>query len=80
MYRFEVMELYSLRSRQPSYGILASVLEKDTCTYVAYIPNISCDRDFVVELAHRCTESQLSPMHLLDIVLDAMICSQSSRQ
>ncbi len=41
MYRFEVMELYSLRSRQPSYGILASVLEKDTCTYVWLRHNIN---------------------------------------
>lgn len=72
MYRFEVMELYSMGSRQLSYGILASVLENDACTYVAYIPDISCNRAFVEELAHRCSEGQLSPMHLLDVVLDAL--------
>lgn len=72
MYRFEVMDLHSLGSRQPSYGILASVLENDTCTYIAYIPDISCDRSFVDELAHRCSEGQLSPLHLIDVVLDAL--------
>lgn len=72
MYRFEVMELYSMGSRQLSYGILASVLENDACTYVAYIPDISRDKVFVDELAHRCNEGQLSPMHLLDVVLDAL--------
>ena len=72
MYRFEVMELHSLGSRQLSYGILASVLENDTCTYIAYIPDISCDRSFVDALAHRCSEGQLSPLHLLDVVLDAL--------
>ena len=31
MYYFKVMELYSLGSHQPSYGILASVLESNAC-------------------------------------------------
>ena len=53
MYRFKVMELYSMGGRQLSYGILASVLEKDACTHVAYIPDISCNRTFVEDLAHR---------------------------
>lgn len=51
MCRFEVMELYSLGSRQLSYGVLASVLENGACTYLAYIPDISCNRAFVEELA-----------------------------
>lgn len=72
MYHFKVMELHSPDSRQPSYGILASVLENDACTYAAYIPDISRDKAFVDELAHRCNEGQLSPMHLLDVVLDAL--------
>ena len=59
--RFKVMELYGLGSRQLSYGFWASVLKNDTC-----------DRGFVDELARRCNEGQLSPMHLLDAVLDAL--------
>lgn len=72
MYHFKVIELHSLDSRQPSYGILASVLENDACTYAACVPDISGDKAFVDELAHRCNEGQLSPMHLLDVVLDAL--------
>ena|GEM_PF-5889042 len=72
MYHFKVIELHSLGSHQPSYGILASVLENDVCTYAACIPDISCDKAFVDELAHRCNAGQLSPMHLLDVVLDSL--------
>ena len=72
MYYFKVMELYSLGSHQPSYGILASVLESNACTYVACVPDISCDRCFVEELAHRCNEGQLSPMPLFVVVVDAV--------
>ena len=68
MYRFKVMELYSLGSCQLSYGILASVLENDVCTCAAYIPDIYCNRAFAEELALRCNEEQLNPMHLLDVV------------
>ena len=72
MCRFEVMELYSLGSRQLSYGVLASVLENGACTYLAYIPDISCHRAFAEALAHRSNEEPLSPRHLLAVVLDAL--------
>ena len=39
---------------------------------IAYIPNISCDRAFIGELAHWCNVGRISPMHLLDVVLDAL--------
>lgn len=46
--------------------------ENDACTYTACIPDISCNKDFVQALAQRCTRGQLSPKHLLDLVLDAL--------
>lgn len=55
-----------------SYGIMASTEENGTCTYTAYIPDISCNKDFVDTLAQRCARGQLSPVHLLDVVLDAL--------
>ena len=58
--------------RRMSYGIMASTEENGTCTYTAYIPDISCNKDFVDTLAQRCARGQLSPMHLLDVVLDAL--------
>ena len=51
MYYFKVMELYSLGSHQPSYGILASVLESNACTYVACVPDISCDTYLFMQAA-----------------------------
>ena len=67
-----MIELHSPFGCRLSYGILAQVLENDMCTYAACIPDISRDKAFVDELAHRCNEGQLSPMHLLDVVLDAI--------
>ena len=52
-------------------GVRQGVVEV-TNPYVACVPDISCDRCFVEELAHRCNEGQLSPMHLIDVVLDAL--------
>ena len=72
LYHFKVIELNSLGSRLPSYGIMASVLENGVCTYAVCIPDISRDKAFVDELAQRCNDGQLSPMHLLDVVLDAL--------
>ena len=42
------------------------------CTDVTLIPAVSCDRDFVDSLASVMTEGQLNPMHLFDVVLDAL--------
>ena len=63
--RFKVMELYGLGSRQLSYGFWASVLKNDTCTYATYIPDISCDRGFVDELARRCITILLCQLNRL---------------
>ena len=72
LYQFKVTQLYSPTFRRMSYGIMASTEENGTCTYTAYIPDISCNKDFVDTLAQRCARGQLSPMHLLDVVLDAL--------
>lgn len=72
LHRFQVIELYSPAFRQMSYGIMASTEEHGVCTYTACIPDISCNKDFVEGLAQRCTRGQLSPIHLLDVVLDAL--------
>ena len=72
LYHFKVTELYNPAFRQKTYGIAATTEENGICTYTAYIPDISCSRDFVEALAKRCTEGQLNPIHLLDVVLDAL--------
>ena len=72
MFRYKVIENYNFVSCQPSYGIQAEVVEGGICSCVETIPDISCDKDFVCLLAQRCDRGQLSPMHLLDVVLDAL--------
>ena len=47
MYQFKVTRLYSLTFRRMSYGIVASTEMNGTYTYTAYIPDISCNKDFV---------------------------------
>ena len=72
LYQFKVTRLYSLTFRRMSYGIVASTEMNGTYTYTAYIPDISCNKGFVEALAQQCTREQLSPIHLIDVVLDAL--------
>lgn len=51
-----------------AYGIRAL----DGAREAAFIPDVSCSRDFVCALAARCARLQLHPMQLLDVVLDAL--------
>ena len=39
---------------------------------VACIPAVSSDRQFVIDLIGQCARGQLSPVHLFDVVLDAL--------
>mgnify|MGYP000261821289 CR=1 FL=1 len=72
LYHYRVIEMRGLIFRKPSYGIRAEVQENGICTYATFLPDISCDKDFVEALAQRFITGQLSPMHLLDAVLDAL--------
>lgn len=72
MYHYKVIERYSLAFRKPSYGIRAEVEENGIRACVKQIPDISCDKDLVDKLALRCAAGQLSPIHLLDVVLDTL--------
>lgn len=55
-----------------SYGLCVYQILGYSAIQVGYLPDISCDRRFVYELAYRCTVNQLSPIHLFDVVLDAL--------
>ncbi len=61
MYHYRVIEMRGLIFRKPSYGIRAEVQENGICTYATFLPDISCDKDFVEALAatiyHRTTQS-----------------------
>lgn len=55
-----------------SYGIHAFVTTPSGCSDAGLIFDISCDFDFVALLADKCTQLQLDPVHLLDIVFDVL--------
>ena len=58
--------------RYRSFGIRA--FQKTECGWreVAFVSDVSTDRAAVEQLARRCTEGQLDPIHLLDVVEDAL--------
>ena len=55
-----------------SYGLRAFVLTAVSCSEVCFVSDVSCDPIFVSLLAEKCTRLQLDPMHLLDVILDAL--------
>ena len=50
-----------------SYGICVKDQTKKT---VAYVSDVSTDREWVCALVKRCNDGQLAPQHLIDVVLD----------
>ena len=55
-----------------SFGIQVSVVINHTEVKKWCISDISLDRDFVLTLAQQCTDGQLHPCHLVDVVNDAL--------
>ena len=72
MYFYKIVEMRDLFLERTSYGILAKRTEKGVTEDFALIPGISCDREFVQHLVELCERNQLSPIHLLDVVMDAL--------
>lgn len=72
IYLYKVVETHDLLLGRTSYGILSKRLEDGATRDVALIPGISYDKEFVLQLLERCKRNQLSPIHMLDIVMDAL--------
>ena len=72
MYLFEIVEMQDLSLKRMSYGILVKNLDGGMIIEAAYIPGISCDKAFVMQLMERCERNHLDPVHLLDVVMDAI--------
>lgn len=71
-YRYRSYEMQSLGRVSAAYGLLAEEYEDGQWRSVAVIPDVSQDQLFVDRLAEKCTREELSPDHLLDVVLDAL--------
>ena len=56
-----------------SFGIAAQKEVAGHWQTCCQVPDISTDPIFVENLAARCTAGQLEPVHLLDVIEDALI-------
>lgn len=55
-----------------SYGIMALHSAGDEEKRLLYVPDVSTDRDAAAGLARRCTCAELSPVHLREVLMDAL--------
>ena len=72
MYFYKIVEMHDPFLGRISYGILAKRTEEGVTKGCALIPGISCNREFVQHLVELCERNQLSPIHMLDVVTDAL--------
>ena len=56
----------------PSFGIRAFQVLNGRWIETACVPDVSPDIALVAMLAERCTELQLEPCHLLDVIVDTI--------
>lgn len=54
------------------YGIRAMKVSSSGSEEVPFVSDVSCEQAFVEQLAALCTQLQLYPCHLYDVVLDAI--------
>ena len=55
-----------------SYGMLCCSVLADETRVIEFISDVSCDEKFVTELAEKFTVRELSPLHFLSAVEDAL--------
>lgn len=55
-----------------SYGIQAFITTPAGCEEAGLVSDVSCDPEFTACLADRCQRLQLDPVHLMDVILDAL--------
>ncbi len=63
---------YTLVGDRPMYGICAYEMVNDIAVIHASVPEVSDDLGFVRGLVHDLNESDVSPIHLSEIVDDAL--------
>ncbi len=56
-----------------TFGIKGVELDENgEVTYSVLVPDVSCDYSFVSHLASVCTNGQLAPEQLLDVIYDSL--------
>ena len=56
----------------PTYGIIGEENEESTWRAVSVVEDVTRDGQFAADLAEKCTRCQLSPLHLLDVIMDSL--------
>lgn len=82
MYRFQAVRMCRpcpLAELEISYGILAEQQDGQEWAAITVAGDVSCDKKFVCALAEQCTEEQLAPLHLADVVEDAKMAKRFMR-
>lgn len=72
MYRYIPYEAQGLARKPYAYGLLRQQRQGDRWSTVAIAAPFSNDKTGVQQLAERCTECQLDPIHLFDVLHDFM--------
>lgn len=75
MYQYLPVEerLYSpYLGQYRSFGIAAFRVCGEQREQVAFASDVSTDETFAEQLAQRCTDAQLDPVHLKDVALDSI--------
>ena len=69
-YRYALYEAHGVARVPYAYGILGQQRQEGQWKTVAMIAPFSNDSANTVRLARRCTEQQLEPIHILDVIHD----------
>ncbi|MBS4785377.1 MAG: hypothetical protein KH009_04625 [Clostridiales bacterium] len=72
MYEFLLVKRYDSFYSCYQYGILQREYDMGSWRTAACIPDIACNEEFVTKLITRCSSGLLSPVHLLDVVMDSL--------
>ena len=76
MYRYRAIKLpckFEKHMLHTPYGLLAETLIHGNWEIIAVTSDISLDKSLVERLAETCTRLQLDPIHLMDVVMDAIL-------
>ena len=55
-----------------TYGLRVLRARASVWADVAFVPDVSCNEAVAARIARQCTRRQLHPIHLLDVILDAL--------
>ena len=72
MLRYKAVKTENRELKCTCYGLVAEKFENESWNTVGIIEDVSSSKEFVMSLARRCSSGQLDPIHMLDVVLDAI--------